>query len=316
VPRNRSLRLAALGSTVQRAAAPAYSSSRSAGARALRRRIVAVVLVALSLALITGYFRESESGALHDVQGGVARILHPFQVGAERIARPFQDAYGWTAGFVHAKSENEQLKTQIRELQQRWVQNMTAAQENVELRRMLEYRAGRTFPGGYEQVGAQVISFGGSEFQDGLTISAGRNDGIRVNDPVVDSSGYLVGNISRTTPVSARVTLLTDPSFAVSGRDVHTGTVGLVSHGQSAGGSLVFDLVPKDKVVRRRDLIATAGQRSGELSSLYPRGIYIGTVTSVNRLDVDIHQRVQVAPLADFTSLNSVLVLVPKERRR
>jgi rod shape-determining protein MreC len=310
------MRLAALGSTVQRAAAPAYSSSRSAGGRALRRRIVAGVLVALSLALITGYFRESESGALHDVQGAVARVLHPFQVGAERIARPFQDAYGWTAGFVHAKSENERLKEQLAELQQRWVQNMTAAQENVELRKMLEYRAGPTFPGGYEQVGAQVISFGRNEFQDDLVISAGRSEGIRLYDPVVDSSGYLVGNISKTTPVSARVTLLTDSSFAVSGRDVQTGTVGLVSHGQSAGRSLIFDLVPKDKVVRRRDLIATAGRRSGELSSIYPRGIYIGTVTSVNQTDVDIHQRVQVAPLADFSSLNSVLVLVPKERQQ
>jgi rod shape-determining protein MreC len=309
------MRLAALGSTVQRAAAPAYTSSRSASARALRRRIVAGVLVALSLALITGYFRESESGALHDVQGVVARVLHPFQVGAERIARPFQDAYGWTAGFIHAKSENERLKQQVRELQQRAVQNMSAAQENVELRKMLEYRAGPTFPSGYRQVGAQVISFGGNEFQDDLTISAGRNDGIRQYDPVIDSSGYLVGNISRTTPVSARVTLLTDSSFAVSGRDVQTGTVGLVSHGQSAGGSLVFDLVPKDKVVRRRDLIATAGRQSGPLSSLYPRGIYIGTVTSVNQTDVDIHQRVQVAPLADFSSLNAVLVLVPKERQ-
>jgi rod shape-determining protein MreC len=310
------MRLAALGSTVQRAAAPAYPSSRTAGARALRRRVVAGVLVAISLLLITGYFRESESGPLHDVQGVVARILHPFQVGAERIARPFQDAYGWTAGFVHAKSENERLKEQLAELQQRWVQNMTAAQENVELRKMLEYRAGRTFPGGYEQVGAQVISFKGNEFQDDLVISAGRNDGIRLYDPVVDSSGYLVGNISKTTPVSARVTLLTDPSFAVAGRDVQTGTVGLVSHGQSAGRSLIFDLVPKDKVVRRPDLIATAGRRSGELQSLYPRGIYIGTVTSVNQTDVDIHQRVQVAPLADFSSLNSVLVLVPKDRQR
>src|SRR4051812_13314921 len=105
------MRLAALGSTVQRAASPTYSSSRSA--HALRRRIVAGVLVALSLVLITGYFRESERGRLHGVQSGAATVLHPFQVGAERVARPFQDAYGWFAGFVHAKSENEKLKAQM-----------------------------------------------------------------------------------------------------------------------------------------------------------------------------------------------------------
>jgi rod shape-determining protein MreC len=316
VPRNRSLRLAALGSTVQRAAAPGYSSSRSAGARALRRRLVAGVLVAVSLALITGYFRESESGALHDVQGVAASVLHPFQVGAERVARPFQDAYGWTAGFFHAKSENERLKVQLRELQQRVIQNEGAAQENRVLRRALKYRSGPTFPSGYEQVGAEVITFRTNEFQQDLVISAGRNDGVRTDDPVVDSSGWLVGNVSKTTRVSARVTLLTDSSFSVSGRDVQTGTIGLVSHGQAAGESLVFDLVPKDKVVRRRDLIVTAGRRSGELPSLYPRGIAIGTVTSVNQTDVDIHQTVQIAPLADFSSLNSVLVLVPKERKQ
>jgi rod shape-determining protein MreC len=191
---------------------------------------------------------------------------------------------------------------------------MTAAQENVELRKALGYRAGRTFPSGYEQVGAEVISFSPNEFQKNIVISAGRNDGIRLDDPVVDSSGYLVGNVSRTTSVSARVTLLTDPSFAVSGYDVQTGTVGLVSHGQSAGESLVFDLVPKEKIVRRRDLIVTAGRRTGELPSLYPRKIAIGTVTSVNRTDVEIHQTVQIAPLADFSSLNSVLVLVPEDR--
>jgi rod shape-determining protein MreC len=316
VPRNRSLRLAALGSTVQRAAAPAYSSSRTAGARALRRRLVAGVLVAVSLVLITGYFRESESGALHEVQGVAASILHPFQVGAERVARPFQDAYGWTADFFHAKSENARLKDQLREAQLRVIQNETAAQENRELREALGYVRGRTFPADYEQVPAEVITFGTGEYQQGLVISAGREDGVRQDDPVVDGSGWLVGIISKATPDTARVTLLTDPSFAVAGRDVQTGTLGLVRHGQSAGESLVFDLVPKDKVVQPRDLIATAGRRSDKLASLYPSRIPIGTVTSVNQTDVDIHQTVQIAPLADFSSLNTVLVLVPEDRQR
>ena len=108
MPRNRSLRLAALGSTVQRAASPPYPSSRAAGA--LRRRLVATVLVVVSIAMLTLYFREADSGPMHSVQGAVASVLHPFQVGAERVARPFRDAYGWTAGLVHARSENEELR--------------------------------------------------------------------------------------------------------------------------------------------------------------------------------------------------------------
>ena len=308
------MRLAALGSTVQQAASPTYSSTRSARARALRRRIVAGVLVALSLAMITGYFRESDSGALHDVQGVAASALRPFQVGAERVARPFQDAYGWLAGFFHAKSENERLKEQLRQMQQQWLQNQTAAQDLRELQRALKYKSGPMFPSGYDLMGAQVLSHKPNEFQQKLMVSVGRDDGIRKYDPVVDSDGYLVGNISKTSPATAQVTLLTDGDFAVSGYDVRTQTHGLVKHGQGAGEALILDLVPKDELVRRNDLIVTAGRRSGELSSLYPRNIAVGIVTSVNQSDVDIFQTVQIEPLADFSSLSSVWVLTPKDR--
>jgi rod shape-determining protein MreC len=314
VPRNRTLRLAALGSTVQRAASPAYSSSRPA--HALRRRIVAVVLVVLSLALITGYFRESESGPLHDVQGGTASVLHPFQVGAERIARPFQDTYGWLAGFFHAKSENEQLKAQVRLLRIQAVQNATAAQENLDLRRAVEYQSGPSFPRDYEQVGARITNHVPSEFRQEVGISAGRDDGLRKYDPVVDADGLLVGYVAKLTGSTALVTLLTDPSFAVSGYDVQTRTHGLVKHGQGGGETLVLDLVPKEKIVRERDIIVTAGRRSGELPSLFPADIPVGTVTHVGQTDVDVTQSVQIEPLADFSSLNSVWVLVRKGRVR
>jgi rod shape-determining protein MreC len=306
------MRLAALGSTVQRAAAPAYTSSRSRNT--LRRRLIAGVLVALSLALITGYFRESEDGTLHDVQGVTASVLHPFQVGAERVARPFQDAYGWLAGFFHAKSENEKLKEQIKVLQQQASQNATAARENFKLQQALTYRSGPTFPRDYDDIAAAVTYHRLSEFQEKVVVAAGRNDGVRVDDPVVDSEGHLVGYISRTTPVSSQVTLLTDGEFAVSAVDVQTETYGLVSHGQGAGESLILDLVSKNKRVEKNDLIVTAGRRAGELPSLYPKGIRIGTVTNVGRSDVDIYQSIQVDPLADFSSLNVVLILVPKNR--
>lgn len=305
------MRLAALGSTVQRAASPAYVSSRSRSA--LRRRVVAGVLVAVSLALITGYFRESENGPLHGVQSVAASVLHPFQVGADRVARPFRDAYGWLAGFAHAKSENQELKAQLRLLTQQAIQNSGAAQENRDLRAALEYKSGRTFPRGYDLIGGAVISYQPTEFRQELVASAGRDDGIRVDDPVVDSDGHLVGNVSKTTSHTAQVTLLTDGDFAVSAFDVRTGTYGLVSHGQGAG-TLILDLVPKNKVVEENDLVVTAGRRSGELPSLYPRNIALGTVTSVSQTDVDVYQSVQIAPLADFSSLSSVWVLVPKDR--
>ena len=65
---------------------PTGSSSRSA--TAVKRRLVAGVLVLLSLVLITVYFREPASGGLHSVQSTGATVLRPFEVGANRIAAP------------------------------------------------------------------------------------------------------------------------------------------------------------------------------------------------------------------------------------
>jgi rod shape-determining protein MreC len=304
------MRLAALGSTVQRAASPAYQSSRAAGA--LRRRLVAAVLVVVSLAMLTVYFREADNGPMHGVQGAVASVLHPFQVGAERIARPFRDAYGWTAGLVHARSENEQLRDELQLLRQQAIQNSTAAQENVELRQALHYLAGPTFPRDYETIGASVISHAPNEFEQTLVISAGGRDGVTVGDPVVSSKAYLVGQVTKVAPRSSKVTLLTDEDSAVTALAVATSTIGLIRRGEGPESSFVLDRVPKDKIVRGGDTVVTAGRRFGRLPSMFPRDIAIGRVKDVNQSDIDNFQQIQVDPFVDFSSLNSVWVAIPK----
>ena len=61
------------------------------------------------------------------------------------------------------------------------------------------------------------------------------------------------------------------------------------------------------------DTIITAGSPAGsKLASLYPRNIPIGFVSSVGQNDTDIFKEIQVQPFVDFSSLESVLVLIPK----
>jgi rod shape-determining protein MreC len=78
----------------------------------------------------------------------------------------------------------------------------------------------------------------------------------------------------------------------------------------------VLDRVRKQDVVRRGDEIVTAGWKASGLSSLYPKGIQIGEVTSVGQTDTDLFQQVQVEPYVDFGSLDAVIVLVPSDRPR
>jgi rod shape-determining protein MreC len=287
-------------------------SSRSA--TAVKRRIVAGVLVLLSLVLITVYFRESDNGSLHGVQGTAATVLRPFEVGANRVAAPFRDSYGWFAGLIHAKSENARLRAQLDRLRSEAIQNANAAQQVDELRRQLRYVGLPRFPQDYDYVPTDVISRPPSEFQQQIGIAAGSSSGIRVNDPVVTPDG-LVGKVSKVAGHSAQVTLLTDPNLDVSAIDVQSQATGLVSHGEGPS-TLTLDRVQKSQVLREGDTVVTQGWKFGPLTSLYPYGIPIGTVSGATNSEVDLYWNAQVAPFVHFDSLHSVLVLVPKKRNR
>jgi rod shape-determining protein MreC len=268
------------------------------------------LLVLCALALITVSFRESDDGPLHGAQGAVASALQPLEVAVERVARPFRDAYAWTKDLFTAQSENERLRAENELLEQRVIANESALQQNVTLKRLLDYREGPTFPGDYDGIAAEVIVRPSSAFEQEIVVSAGTADGVAPNVPVVTADGF-VGTVTKVTEDAARVRLLTDEQSAVSAVDLRTGASGVVVHGQS-GGALVLDRVSKKETVQVGDEITTAGWRSGRLASLYPKGIPIGRVSYVGQLSTDLWQQVLVESDVDFDSLDAVLVLVPR----
>jgi rod shape-determining protein MreC len=268
---------------------------------------VAGVLVLLSIALITIYFRESSGGGLHQVQSAGATVLKPFEVAADRVSRPFRDAYGYLAGLVHAKSENNRLRKEVDQLRQQATLNQAAASENSVLQQQLNFVHGNSYPAGFGYVGVHIISQPPSALSQQVVVDAGSSSGIQKDDPVVSQDG-LVGTVVRVAHNQSLVALLIDDTTEVSARDVKTGAIGIVK----AGGS--FDGVTKDQQVSQGDELVTAGWKSQGLSSIYPRNIPIGRVTSVGQNEVDLYKHVQLQPFADFKTLSSLLVLIPKHR--
>jgi rod shape-determining protein MreC len=272
---------------------------------------VVLGLVALSLILITISFREPATGPLHGIQVAGAAVLRPFEIAAERVARPFRDVYGYFAGLVHVKRENEQLKREVNELRQRALLGEGARTENARLRALLGFVDSPLYPNDYQPVNTRIIGWG-TEFDERVVIAAGRNDGIHQETPVVTDKG-LVGSVTRVTSNTALVTLLTDESSAVAARDQETGAHGLVRHGQGEG-SLVVDRVTKDKLVQRGDVIVTAGTRSAQYPSLFPPNIPIGVVTFVGQSDTAQFKQIQIQPYVDFSSLDAVTALITNKR--
>jgi rod shape-determining protein MreC len=278
---------------------------------ALRRRLVAGVLVFASLAMITAYFRESESGAMHDVQDFASSALEPFQTGADRLVAPFRDAWGYVSGLIDAKSENERLREENDTLRAQAFQNAGAAQELRELEPLLDYQRAARFPDDYGSVAAEVVGEPISPFRQQLVIDAGYDNGIRKDYPVVTSAG-LVGVVTKVNSKLAQVTLITDPQNAVTSLDPRTGAYGSIrGHGENE--LLLFDRVPKSQSVEEGHPVVTAGRRYLGLPSLYPKNIGIGRVKNVTHRDTESFKSIQVEPYVDFSSLQAVLVLVPTE---
>jgi rod shape-determining protein MreC len=308
VPRQRTARLPVLSSSRSR---PEGSRPRSGGP--LRARLVALALVLLSLALITVYFRESsEDGVLHEAQRIGVSILTPFEVAGERISRPFRDAWGWASDLVGAKEDLDRTEEELELLREKYIESQSAAAELEELKDILGFVEGPSFPAGYEGVTTAVIAKPPSIYAQHVMVAAGSGDGVQLDDPVVTDQG-LVGIVTEVTSNAAKVQLLTDQDSHVSARIVGGTAFGIVERGPSDGSTLVLNRVPKDDVVNEDDIVITSGWRVGGLTSLYPGGIAIGKVSGVSRRDVDLYTRIQVTPFVDFDALEHVVVLTGGE---
>jgi rod shape-determining protein MreC len=300
-----------LGASVGRQAPGQPPSKTNA---TLRRRLIVGGLVLASLVLVSLSFQRSD-GPLARAQDAAAGVLRPLQVGADRVAEPFRDAWAWFDGLLDARSDADRLEAENEALRQQVIRDQLAAEENARLRALLRFRSGPTFPDDYTGVAAAVIARPAGAYAQAIVVAAGRRDGVREDDPVVTEDG-LVGRVTRVTDSEARVMLLTDDQSAVSAVDIATKASGIVRRGRGPRAPLRLDRVPKEQRIRPGDTVVTAGWRSPRLSSIYPRGIPIGIVTSVGQSDTYPYKQVQVEPFVDLASLDAVLVLVDERAAR
>lgn len=134
----------------------------------------------------------------------------------------------------------------------------------------------------------------------------------RVNQPVLSANG-LVGRVMTVAGPYAKVQLVTDRAASVGAMIVRTRRQGIVRGSGRGSGTLELDFVPRQSDVRPGDVVLSAG-----IDGVYPRGIPVGTVTSVTQGGQLFH-RIQLAPAVDFGSLDQVYLLdyepVPQELR-
>jgi rod shape-determining protein MreC len=274
-----------------------------------RRRAVLALLIIGSFVLLTITYGSGSNG----LQRGVSTIFSPVQGVADGALKPARDLVNWFDQTFDARGRNSRLHDELQEARKRAVGAEAALAENVQLRKLLQLDRSGAIPSGYDPVTGRVIARSPTVWFAEVTIDAGSDEGIAVNDPVVNGDG-LVGKVSAVTAGSAQVTLIADHSSAVSAKVVPVAVQGVIRPEVGDPGDLILDFIDSTKHVHKGQAVVTAGWRGQGIESAFPPNLPIGEVTRASIVEQEASQQVHVRPFADLRDLDLVQVLTGGSR--
>jgi rod shape-determining protein MreC len=155
-------------------------------------------------------------------------------------------------------------------------------------------------------VPANVIHQDLSPWFQSLIIDQGAAAGIRPGMPVITDSG-VVGLVAGTTPGASKVLLVIDPQSRVDAYVERTRARGTVRG--TSGQQCDFEYVLRHENIEEGDLLLTSG-----LGTVYPKGLVVGRVASVDRKTSGLFLGAKITPAVDFTRLEEVFVILEQRQ--
>ncbi len=195
--------------------------------------------------------------------------------------------------YRQALQTNTYLQEQNILLQDELSRLRAIEQENIELRKLLNYQNNSEFD--LQPVRFVTKTLNG--INNTFTVNAGSKQGVEVGMPIITSDG-LVGKVIITAPNYAQVMPYFNNLFRVSARIQQTQSMGIVSWPGDNMSELVMDFVPKTIPVDSGYVIETSG-----FGNEFPGGIPIGTVLYTEEEEGKDTQKIYLTP---FTSLSEV----------
>lgn len=187
------------------------------------------------------------------------------------LARPvdrMEAGWDWVIGLGSLARRNAQLAEDNARLLQWRDTALALERENARLRALLGVRA----PELQQVATARVIGVSGGPFARSITIGAGRNNGVRPDQPVLDARG-LVGRVLEAGRHAARALLVTDLNSRVPVL-VGADDAPAIARGVNAP-MLELLFLPPDAQIAIGDRVETSGA-----GGVFPPGILLGEVVA------------------------------------
>src|SRR5712691_6248175 len=264
-------------------------------------------LLALNFALMT-YDARDEATKQRKIRSIVQTVVYPFQRGASSVGNGVSGFFGNIGELRRASVENQQLRDQVRQMQDELRDTRQQVAEAERLEKLLDLKTKSS----YQTLAARVIARDPSMWFDNIVIDKGRWSGVELNMAVV-APGGIVGRVVSTSPWSAQVMLITDEKSgtgAIVGQLGQSNALGSVK-GMGENGLLEMRYVSGMERVQVGDSVPTTGQ-----DAIYPPGYNVGAVVEVRPGSATQSQIIHIRPGAGLDRLKEVAVLIYRPPQR
>ena len=233
-------------------------------------------------------------------------MFSPLSDAAAYISEKFDNFKG---GFISSRSymdRVEELEEQVADYQSKLV-DYEKLQKQVEAYE--KFLGVKEKNPDFQFVAGTVIGRDAADVFGSFVLNCGSADGVAVGDPVI-SGEYLIGIVNETSPTSCTVLSVCDPKFSAAAYEIRTGEAGYTQTTTKLGvqGILKLSGLERDTAVAEGGIVCTSG-----VGGVFPRGLIIGTVTTVQKEEGDISYYAEVKPEIEISEVQDAFVITDFE---
>jgi rod shape-determining protein MreC len=261
-------------------------------------------IITLSIALFITILTSTLSlmGQTDPIKNALNTLTLPLRYAGNKISEGIEGFKRYFDSLEELHKENESLREEINSLRGELADKNATKEENERLR---DYLAMKEKYRDFKLNEALIIGREGEDHATFFTLNKGKNDGIEVGMAVMVKEG-LVGSICDAGPDWSRVRVINEASASAGAYVQRSGEIGVLC-GDIAykdTGLCTLKYLKENADVEEGDLIFTSGE-----GSVYPSGIYVGKVTSVNSDGFSRSKTATVECAVDFEALDYVIVI-------
>ncbi len=252
----------------------------------LLRKLVFVILIAMSFALIYFFSLPVVSSFTLEATGSV---LKAGNTAYNETAQTVQSIYSRFFYLKDLDSNNRKLKYDLARLQQEYNKILHIKSENLALKELLNVPKEED----KKYVTAKVVSIAINPISSYITVQAGTNHNVHVNDIVTGKRG-LVGRVTEVSANYANIMLVNDTNSRIPVITANSKQVGVLA---KMGNKMRLIYFQDHLNLEEGELILTSGD-----GKIFPHGIPVAKVTKIK------NRKISLELLEDLTTIEFLTI--------